>query len=376
MKTNPNVLVLVSKMGGCELWRTFQPVAELQRQGYVGIEWDMRDNPLLAKIAHLFDAVVLQRLSWPAENREFEDKFFHALHRAGLAVIYETDDDLFTDSFVKRNMENWGYSEEQSRGQRDGILRAMQKSDGVTVSTQRVATLARQYTNKPVKVVGNYIDLHWWKMIQKQARRDPHLTGVTIGWAGGRRPDTDMEPMAIAWGRIAAKYPKVTFVIQGHHAKAIFDNVPHERIATIKWMEIDNYPAGMVNIDIGCCPLDNSQFNRSKTFIKAMEYAASNAAVVASPTVYGALIEHGKDGYLAETADDWEQYLSLLVEDYTLRHDMSKRLLAKIRKFYSLETNAWRWVEAWTDIVNQFRERQRQPHILLPKGVEYYAMGN
>ena len=155
MSDNPRVLVLVSKLGGCELWRTFQPIAELQRQGFVGLEWDMRDNPLLARIAHLFDAVVLQRLSWLPQNIDFENKFFNALHRAGLAVIYETDDDLFTDSFVKRNMDNWGYSEEQSREQRDGIIRAVRKSDGVTVSTQRVATIVRNYTDKPVKVVGN-----------------------------------------------------------------------------------------------------------------------------------------------------------------------------------------------------------------------------
>ncbi len=231
----------------------------------------------------------------------------------------------------------------------------------------------RQLTDKPVKVVGNYMDLHWWKKVQKQAQRDPNIKGVTIGWAGGRRPDSDIEPMVKAWGRIAAKYDKVTFVIQGHSSDMFFDNVPYERIAVTSWMPIETYPAGLVNIDIGCCPLDESQFNRSKSFIKAMEYAASNAAVVASPMVYDGLIEHGKDGFIATTVDEWELYLSKLVEDYTLRHDMSKRLLAKVRKDYSIETNAWRWIQAWTDIVSNFRESYRRPHILLPEGVDYYA---
>jgi glycosyltransferase involved in cell wall biosynthesis len=360
-------------MGGCELWRTLLPVTELQRQGYPLVEWGMRDDPRLAHIAHLFDAIVLQRLSWPKEAQEQEYQFFRALHRANLAVIYEADDDIFTDSFVKRNMENWGFSEEQSTAQRDGNVRSLQRCDGVTVSTQRVATIVRNYTDKPVKVVGNYMDLSWWKKIQKRARRDPKLTGITIGWAGGRRPDSDIEPMVKAWGRLAVKYPKVTFVVQGHSSDIFTDNVPIERMAFTKWMEIDNYPAGLVNIDIGCCPLDNSQFNRGKSFIKAMEYAASNAPVVASPMVYDGLIEHGVDGYIADTVDDWECYLSKLVDDYTLRHDMSKRLLAKVRKYYSLETQAWRWMEAWGDIVKNFKESYRQPHILLPEGVDYYA---
>ena len=373
MTAHAKVLVLVNKMGACELWRTFQPIAELQRQGYVGIEWDMRDNRLVAKFAHLFNAIVLQRLSWPAGAEDNEKNFFRALHRAGLAVIYEVDDDLFTDGFVKRNSFVWGFSEEQSREQRDGILRAMQRCDGVTVSTQRVATIVRNYTDKPVKVVGNYIDLHWWKMIQKQARRDPRLTGLTIGWAGGRRPDTDIDPMVTAWERIADKYPKVMFVVQGHSTDRFYGHIPADRITYTKWMSIDDYPAGLVNIDIGCCPLEDTPFNHAKSAIKAMEYAASSAAVVASPTVYNGLIEHGKDGFIANNADEWEQYLSMLVEDYTLRHDMAKRLLAKVRKSYSLEANAWRWADAWTDIVSDFRERNRRPHILLPEGVDYYA---
>jgi hypothetical protein len=136
------------------------------------------------------------------------------------------DDDLFTDKFVERNSFVWGFSDEQSREQRDGIVRAMQRCDGVTVSTQRVATIVREYTDKPVKVVGNYMDLHWWKQVQKRAKRDENLKGITIGWAGGRRPDADVEPMVKAWGRIAAKYPNVTFVIQGHSSDIFFDNVP------------------------------------------------------------------------------------------------------------------------------------------------------
>jgi glycosyltransferase involved in cell wall biosynthesis len=371
--TIPNILTLVNQMGGCELWRALIPITELQRQGYTGIQWGFRNDGRLAHIVHHYDAIVLQRLNWLLGDEVHENGFISAFHKAGIAVIYETDDDIFTDHWIRFNMDTYGYSEEESSEMAKARIRTLQKCDGVTVSTQRVATIVRNYTDKPVKVVGNYIDLHRWKTVQKRSRRDPRLTGITIGWAGGRRPDTDIESMAIAWGRIAAKYPKVMFVVQGHHAQVIYDNVPNDRIVMIKWLPIESYPSGFVNIDIGCCPLDDNRFNRSKTFIKAMEYAASSAAVVASPTVYAPLIEHGKDGYLATTADEWEQYLSMLVEDYTLRHDMAKQLLAKVRKYYSIETNAVKWLDAWADIVSNYKEHRRSPHILIPAGVDYYA---
>lgn len=349
------VLALVGEMDGCSLWRVLLPFSELQRQGYRGIEWGMRDDDRLAAIAHQFDAVILPRLHWPPEERDKADQWFEALHRAGLAVIYEVDDDLFSDDFARRLVTLHGYTRQYAEERRECILHVLRSCDGVTVSGQRLATMVRQYTSRPVRVVPNYIDLRWFKRVQRQAERK--VQGLTIGWAGGNRPDSDVEVMAQAWSRIAARYPHVTFVVQGHHARAIYDAVPNERIAMLDWMPIDSYPAGMVNIDIGCCPLGDTQFNRAKTYIKAMEYAASGAAVVASPTVYSQLLEHGVDGYIARTVDDWEAALAELVEDYTRRRQVAKVLLHKVRQYHSLESNAWRWVEAWDEIVRDYRRR-------------------
>lgn len=365
---NANTLTLVGEQDGCALWRCLLPISELQRQGYTGIEWGMRDDERLANIVHKFNAVILPRLHWPPDERRKADLWFRALHRAGLAVIYEVDDDLFSDDFARRLVQLHGKTPADAEMRRQCILHAVNSCDGLTVSGQRLATMAREYTDKPIKVVPNFIDLRWFKQIQKGSQRQ--VQGLTIGWAGGNRPGSDVEMMAIAWGRIAAKYKHVTFVIQGHHSQVFYDNVPNERIAMLDWMPIDSYPAGMLNIDIGCCPLSDTKFNRAKTYIKAMEYAASGAAVVASPTVYGQLIEHGVDGYIANTVDEWESYLSELVEDYTRRHELSKALLAKVRKNHSLEANAWRWVEAWTALVDEYRGRPK-PHILLPQEVMY-----
>jgi glycosyltransferase involved in cell wall biosynthesis len=365
----PKVLTMINEMGGCELWRTLQPMTELQRQGYKGIEWGMRDDDRLANIVHLFDAVVIQRLHWERKDWEFGRDWIDKFHKAGIAVIFEADDDLFSDGFVRRLIDFHGYTPEAAEERRSCILHALRLCDGATVSTQRVASTVRQYTDKPVKVVGNYIDMRWWKLIQKQAQREPKLTGLTIGWAGGMRPDTDVAFMAEAWARLAEKYPHITFVVQGHHAPVIYDRVPHERIAMIDWLPIEYYPAGLVNIDIGCCPLGDTPFNRSKTFIKAMEYAVTGAPVVASPTVYNKLIEHGVDGYIVETVDEWEQALSELVEDYRHRKTMTKALLAKVRKEYSLEHNVWRWLYAWDEIITEFRYKRRR--VLLPREVQY-----
>jgi hypothetical protein len=78
------------------------------------------------------------------------------------------------------------------------------------------------------------------------------------------------------------------------------------------------------------------------------------------------------DGYIANSVEDWVKYLSALIEDYRHRHDISKALLTKVRKDHSLETQAWRWLYAWTELVGAHRQKQNG-QILLPKGVNLYA---
>lgn len=356
------VLALVGEMDGCALWRVLQPFAELQRQGYVA-EWGYRDDSRLGQIAHLFDAVIMPRLHWPVEEQERGNRFMAALHNAGLAVIYEVDDDMLSADFHRRLVEVHGKEMREADEIRDSILHTMTNADGVTVSSQRLATLVRQHTDRPVEVVPNFMDLDWFQGVQAEHERE--VDGLTIGWAGGIRPDRDVEQMAIAWGRIAKRHPDVTFVIMGHVADVIGEHVPAERLVKLPWMAIEEYPAGMANIDIGCCPLTNTPFNRSKTYIKAMEYAASGAAVVASPTVYGQIIEHDHDGFIARSADEWDLALGKLVSSNNIRKRMAQRLLDKVQRRHSLQKEAWRWPLAWTRIVEDFRER-RKHRVMVP----------
>lgn len=359
--TNPKVLALVGgldgSLDGCTFWRCIWPISQLEKMGYKGAGWDYLDNPVVGAIVHLYDAIVLPRRHWLQDDWDKGVKWFNAVHKAGICVIYEVDDDLFSDDFVRRLITVHDKTPEKAEEVRQCITHTLKLADGVTVSCQRLATIVRRLTDKPVRVVPNYIEYDWFTAVQKGAKRE--VSGLTIGWAGGVRPDSDVEAMAVAWGRIAARFKSVTFVVQGHQAKIIYEHVPHNRIAALDWLPISEYPAGMVNIDIGCCPLSDSPFNRAKTYIKAMEYAAGGAAVVASPTVYGQFIEDGYDGYICQTADEWETALAALVTSANTRQRMAQRLRQKVEDNHTLAANAWRWPLAWGEIIDDFRNRRR-----------------
>jgi glycosyltransferase involved in cell wall biosynthesis len=356
---------------GCDLWRTFAPYAELQRQGYgagvglhqYGAEWEWKDARTLGEYADTiglaYHAVVFPRLSWTSRDMPYARQFVDRLHAAGIALIYEVDDDLYSQSI------NWRLqrtvlpdeSLESLERKRLDRLAALRLCDGVTVSSRRLATVVRTLVDVPVVVVPNAIDARWWRAVVRRAPRI--VPGLTIGWAGGARPDDDLEPVFWAWGQIAQTHPDVTFVIAGHQPEAVATYVPNHRVMRLEWLPPAQYPAAYAQIDIGCAAVTDHPFNRCKTPIKVWEYALGGAPCVATPTLYGQAIDNGVDGLLAETPDEWLSALKRLVESKALRRSLRAAQLHRIRANHDLARECWRWPAAWSQIVADFRERRR-----------------
>src|SRR5688500_12933053 len=103
---NPKVLALVHELDGnvdgCSLWRIFSPFAELQRQGHKGVQWGFMKDDSLAQIVHHFQAVIVPRHHWLPEDWDKGEKWCKMLQAAGIAVIYEVDDDMVSQDFANR----------------------------------------------------------------------------------------------------------------------------------------------------------------------------------------------------------------------------------------------------------------------------------
>jgi glycosyltransferase involved in cell wall biosynthesis len=79
------------------------------------------------------------------------------------------------------------------------------------------------------------------------------------------------------------------------------------------------------HFDIGIMPLKDSPFARGKCAFKLVQYMAVGLPVIASPVGANCeLVEHGWNGYLADTQDEWHSMLRLLIDDPALRRRMGK----------------------------------------------------
>jgi glycosyltransferase involved in cell wall biosynthesis len=353
----PSVLALVGGGGNqdaCNMWRIWAPFAMLQLHGYPA-EWGWKNDIAVARTAAPLAKVhIICRAGGLPHERKQTGAWFKMMRGASKTVVYECDDDLFSPFMVEQQRKRVASgadakSVEQLELERQACVWCLQQCDGVTVTTQYLASTVRRFTDKPVEVVPNAIDAEWFTAVQALGERK--VLGLTIGWAGGQRPDADLVEMAVAWGRIAERYPHVTFVVMGAQRYVVSEHVPEHRLHRVPWMDVREYPQGLLNFDIGCCPLENRNFNRSKSPIKAYEYAMSGAAVVASPTVYQQCITDGRNGLLATTAEEWEAALSSLVEQEERRRHLAATLKADVLARWSLKKNYRRWPEAWQRIV-------------------------
>jgi glycosyltransferase involved in cell wall biosynthesis len=345
----------------------WQPFEELERRGYIA-EWCHKDQsdkvlPLVAQ--GRYDAVITPRIVWPIDK--VGEKWINAIHKAGLAWIYEADDDFYSPRIVDRQMRVFESEAAKGRDQleweRLERIRLLPLCDGVTVSSPRLATVVRRYApaHIPVYTVPNAIDVRWFKEVLRGVNRV--VPPLTVGWAGGTREDADILPLAAAWSIIAKKYPEVRFVIQGHIPKPLYEAVPEDRRHALRWLPLQEYPRAMLNIDIACCSVAPLMFNTAKTCIKWYEFTLARAACVVSPTLYGREVTDGVDALVAETPQEWAEQIGRLIENETLRRSVRRAARRKVVSEHSLQNNWFRWLDAWADAVDRFRSR---PRLALP----------
>ncbi len=354
MNWPPIIYLCKSPENGDVHWRVTRPAARLREAGVDATScWLDADQMPTVPVAGR--VVVLQRVTVKGDGPEYARAWVDRLRAAGaLAVVYEMDDDELTGAeavHLDATMPIGASGHAALATTRQALRWTLEACDGATVTTEPLAAVVRRYTDKPVVVVPNAIDVDWFRA--RLAPKAPWADSLTIGWAGWRRPDADLEPMAIAWGRIAARYPDVRFVVAGHQADVIYRQpIDLDRIIRVPVAPLDEYPA-MYQVDIGCCAVADTPFSRCKSPIKAWEFALAGAAVVATPTLYGDCV--ACKGYLRETADDWEHALSILIEDEPERRKSARDMLAHVEHHHTLTGNLHHWTDAYAEIVASVR---------------------
>lgn len=157
----------------------------------------------------------------------------------------------------------------------------------------------------------------------------------TIGWIGSPATTRYLHQVHDALAEVCM-HEQAKVVLVGA-SELGWQDVPH---AIRPWLE-GTEVAEVSGFDVGIMPLENSPWERGKCGYKLIQYMACGKPVVASSVgINTRIVEHGINGYLAETTRDWVQALTTLMTDADLRQKMGAAGRAKVERDYAVQVNA------------------------------------
>jgi len=103
----------------------------------------------------------------------------------------------------------------------------------------------------------------------------------------------------------------------------------------------------ILDFDIGVMPLTDDPWSKYKCGLKLLQYMAIGIPGVASPVgVNREIIREGENGFLAESATQWEAALGRLIMDRELRKTLGANARSTVERSYSVSANLPKWLDA------------------------------
>lgn len=337
------VLVFPADSAGCGMYRLAWPAQYLKHLGhdvevsYIGQRGVFQIvSPDGGKTISGFymppdvDVMVFQRISNPLFVNAVP-----ALRRKGIAVVMDMDDDL---GRISKKSAAYGTFHKNQVHSAQITAQVAEQCTMVTVTTPVLAKVYGRHGR--VRIIDNYIcgsDL-------EIPRQDSDL----LGWAGTTNTRGD------DWQVVGDSVSKLTregfqFVAIGPEGTLKQELKLQEEPEYTGWIPIERWMEGMSRIGVGMAPLFPSNFNRAKSRLKVAQMAALGIPWVASPLPeYERFHRESGTGILGCSPAEWYDGLKRLLTEPSLRAEMGEAGRAHMQD-QTIEANAWRWWEAWTD---------------------------
>ena len=156
---------------------------------------------------------------------------------------------------------------------------------------------------------------------------------VNIGWIGSPTTWNYFEKKLSIINRLAL-CENINLLAMGASKNFINTN---QLLKLVEW-SIDGEINFLQSLDIGVMPLNDTAWEKGKCGYKIIQYMACGIPVVASSV--GAnkdIIDHGVDGFLVNTDEEWHAAIKKLINDPYLRQQMGYAGRKKIERKYSLK---------------------------------------
>lgn len=263
------------------------------------------------------------------------------LFRFGTPVVFDYDDAIFHQ-----------YDQHKSplvRALLGGKLKPLlRRADLAICGNAYLEAYAGQYCRR-TEIVPTVVDTD----VYGPAPEPRAVRPVTVGWIGSPSTWAFVKPLVPMLSEVAERHDlHVRVVGAGPQA----DTPP--RFAFLPWSEAEEISL-IQGMDIGIMPLPDEPWARGKCGYKLIQYMACGLPVIASPVgVNAEIVDHGENGFLATTPQEWAEAIGALAGNPGLRRAMGEAGRRKIERAYSLAVHGPRLAGMIREVLETGRRRR------------------
>jgi len=326
-----DVLYVSGCPGGSRFYRCQNQAEELEKYG-IRLKVISQNNLSLLRLVTKFEVFIFQRLIYD----DYIGEVIDAIKKHNKTIIFETDDLVFDPTYIPWMHYYNFFSDEEKNWYQNGIGREILEDSYIKnciVSTDFLKEKLREkYPSKRIFVSYNKLSknqINWAKnVLRKKMKIKPNDKKIRIGYfSGSRSHDNDFETVSNVILKILKENKNVILMIVGHlKLNDKFKDVKNQ-VEKFDFVSLKKFPKLVARVDINIAPLEiDNPFCQAKSALKYFEAGLLEIPTVATATQsFKKVIKNKKTGFLAKNNEDWYNYLSLLINDESLRKKIGQQ---------------------------------------------------
>lgn len=262
--------------------------------------------------------------------------------RLRVPIVYDLDDPIFLP--YKSPVNGW-FSHLKFSRKTNSIFRM---SDQIISINKIIGDYARKF-NENVEIVPNFVDTDIFFPLLQQEAREPKLV-----WTGSVSTFQNLSAIAEPLRRLQNKYDLPIRIVTAGEPE-----IPGVRFDLQKWTA-ETEVASLQDCDIGLVPLIDLEWNPWKFYLKTIQYLAVGLPVVAQKMGSNSeVIKDGVNGFVVETEAEWFDRIALLIENSSLRREMSANARQTVLENYSVRAQMPRVAQIFDRVLDGINTRRK-----------------
>lgn len=319
--------------GGVHHHRIAEPLRVLADLGGNAYHGPMLTDDILSNV----DTVLVHTLHGEKESEAWEDLAALGTHR----MVYDVDDWMWGPDWLP-------FRQHYTPDVLARLFRNVALAHVVTTPSEPIAEYLSRH-NPNVHVVHNTVPS--WLLDHQR----PELAAPTIGWqcSDSHKPDFTHDVIN-GLGAFMGRHQNWHIHAYGPWGIQPGPGIAADRIHQTQWIPTvaDYYRA--LNLTIGLGPARNTAFNRGKSALRAIEYAALGiVAVLPDLPIYRGWVENGHTGRLIRRSNKPARTLAGILGELAADPAGLARMSTTARgraAGWTTEANIGRWVDAWQTV--------------------------